>query len=262
MANKNNELLVSIITPCYNASRYISETIESALKQSYKNFEMLIIDDCSTDKSATIIKSYQKKDNRIKYIKLEKKGGASLCRNRGILEAKGKYVAFLDSDDLWNEDKLAKQVDYMQKNNIAFCYSDYNYIDSNSESLNIMRKCPKKVSYLSMLLGNSIGCLTVIYDSEKTGLIQIPKLDKRNDYALWCKILKDVRVGYKYDEILASYRKNDSSLSSGGKVKLLKYHYQMHRKVNKFNCILSSFLTITNGMTFLCNKLFREKTIK
>jgi len=264
MGIKKNKIkpLVSIVTPSYNCEKYIASTIESVLNQTYSNFEMIIVDDISTDKTTDIIKKYQKKDKRIKLIVLDKKGGASIARNRAIKEAKGKYIAFLDSDDMWYEEKLEKQITWMENNSINFSYTDYEYINENNEKLNIKRVCPKKMSYFRMLLGDSIGCLTVVYNREKTGLIQIPRIDKRNDYALWCVILKKLEKGYKYDEILAKYRKtNSGTLSSGSKFKLIKYHYQLHHEINKFNSIMSCLFTFTNIINFILNKKVREKNL-
>lgn len=251
--------LVSIITPVYNSEKTIASTIESVLNQTFKNFEMIIVDDVSNDNTIEIIKEYQKKDSRIKLIVLNKNSGASVARNMALKEAKGRYIAFLDGDDLWKVDKLEKQLKFMKDKHCAFSYTDYEYMDENSNLLGIIRKCPKKVSYLKMLLGDSIGCLTVMYDTTKVGNIQIPNIKKRNDYALWCKILKEIRIGYKFNEVLAIYRKSDKSLSSGKKISLLKYHYEMHRKVNNFNPILSLFFTFTNGVNFIINTKIRER---
>ena len=259
---KREEPLVSIVTPCYNASKYIGKTIESVLNQTYTNFEMIIVDDISTDDSYMIIKKYVDKDARIKYIKLEEKGGASISRNQALKEAKGKYVAFLDSDDLWYKEKLEKQVKFMEKNHIDFSYTDYEYIDENDNELNIKRVCPKKVTYCDMLLGDSVGCLTVMYNAEKTGIIQIPRIDKRNDYAIWCQVLKVLNVGYKLDDCLAYYRKNTDSISSGSKCKLLKYHYELHRKVNGFNPVSSGLLTMANTIKYIYIKKTKERKIK
>jgi len=261
MKKQNLLPLVSIVTPSYNSENYIADTIESVLNQTYTNFEMIIVDDISSDNTIKIVKKYQKKDKRIKLICLEEKGGASIARNRAIKEAKGKYIAFLDSDDLWKKDKLEKQIKFMEENNIDFSYTDYEYMNHKGELLNKKRVCPKKVSYLRMLLGDSIGCLTVIYNASKTGLIQIPKIDKRNDYALWCLILKQVKKGCKYDETLSIYRLNNSSLSSGKKADLLKYHYILHNKINNFNPVVSSFLVCTNVVNYFLNKKVRDKKI-
>ena len=256
------EPLVSIVTPVYNGSSTIGKTIESVLNQTYKNFEMIIVDDVSDDDTVKIIKSYQTKDKRIKLISLRKKGGASVARNKAISSAKGKYIAFLDGDDLWKKDKLDKQISFMENNNIYFSYTDYSYIDESGNDMGIYRKCPRKMSYFRMLLGDSIGCLTVIYNKEAVGNIEIPKLKKRNDYALWCVVLKKIRIGYKYDEILSLYRRNVTSLSSGRKYKLLKYHYQLHRNINEFNSIVALFFTLTNIFNYVINRYIRDKKIE
>ena len=252
--------LVSIITPVYNGEDTIVETIESVLNQTFKDFEMIVVDDISTDNTRKIVEEYTKKDKRVKYYLLPSKGGASAARNYAISKASGRYIAFLDGDDLWYPEKLEKQIKFMQDNDYHFTYTDYEYIDENSKPLNKMRKCPKKMSYHRMLFGDSVGCLTVIYDSIAVGRISIPELKKRNDYALWCIILKKVKCGYKYNEVLAKYRKvsDSNSLSSGRKIKLLKYHYRVHRNVNEFNPVTSVFYTVTNVVNYFNNKMFRE----
>ena len=247
--------MVSVIVPCYNCENYIEEAINSILNQTFSDFEILVVDDLSTDNTAHILEKLRKRDKRIKYFKLSKKGGATGARNKALREAKGKYIAFLDGDDLWEPQKLEKQIKFMEDNNIYFSYTDYEYIDEKSKRLNRMRKCPFKMSYLRMLFGDSVGCLTVIYNAEKTGLIQIPNIGKRNDYALWCVVLKKVKRGFKYPEILALYRKSSGSLSSGGKIGLLKYHYYMHRNINCFNPVIALFLTFINGINYLVNKV-------
>lgn len=253
--------LVSVITPVYNCEKTIGRTIESVINQTFNDFEMIIVDDKSSDKTAEVVEDYQKKDKRIKYYLLNKKGGASAARNTAIKKAQGRYMAFLDGDDLWYPEKLEKQIKFMQDNDYAFTYTDYEYIDRKDNKLGIYRKCPNKMSYYRMLIGDSVGCLTVVYDAKKAGKIQIPELKKRNDYALWCIVLKSLKKGYKYNEILSLYRKGDNSnnLSSGNKIKLLKYHYIVHRNINKFNPIKALYFTITNGINFIINKTFRER---
>lgn len=260
--NNLKEPLVSVITPCYNAEKYIAQTIESVLNQTYKNIELLIVDDISDDDTSKIVNKYQEIDNRVKFIKLSQKGGASGARNKALKIAKGKYVAFLDADDLWKPEKLKTQIAFMEKNDISFSYTDYEYMNESGVLLHKKRVCPKKVNYARMLIGDSIGCLTVVYNAEKVGKIKISSIKKRNDYALWCLALKKVRVGYKCNGVLSIYRKTNNSISSGSKFKLLKYHYQLHKNINKFNFILAGLLTIMNAIVFFANKIFREKTIK
>ena len=257
MCEDNNlkQPLVSIITPTFNSEKYIKETVESVLRQTYQNWELLIVDDISTDNTVKIAKEYADKDSRIKIYILDSKGGASIARNKGIRESKGKFVAFLDSDDIWKKDKLKKQVQFMIANNIAFSYHNYELIDSNSKKIKKLKRCPKHISYISQLFGCSIGCLSVMYDQEKIGLVQIKRIDKRNDDALWLFILKKCKKGYLLDENLAYYRTGNSSLSSGNKTKLLKYHYYLYRDNMNKNVISSIFFTCTNILVYFINKL-------
>lgn len=255
--------LVSVITPVYNGENTISKTIESVINQTFNDFEMIIVDDISTDNTKKIVEKYTKQDKRIKYFALRKKGGASVARNYAINKAKGRYIAFLDGDDLWYPDKLEKQVKFMQDNNYAFTYTDYDYVDADGKKMNRIRKCPKTMTYRRMLIGDAIGCLTVMYDSKETGVVRVPELKKRNDYALWCIILKKIKNGYKYNEVLSSYRKDDNgdTLSSGSKFKLLKYHYKVHHEINNFNIVKSLFYTMTNGLNYLYNRIVRDRKV-
>lgn len=251
--NNMNKPLVSIVTPCYNSENYLSETIESVITQTYSNWELIIVDDISTDDSIKVIREYCEKDSRIKYFVLEEKGGASLARNRAIREARGKYIAFLDSDDVWKEEKLEKQIKFMEENNYDFTYHNYELINEKSEKLNRLRVAPKSITYKRALIGCSIGCLTAMYNCYNVGKVQIKRLDKRNDDALWFEILKKCRNGYLLDENLALYRVGNNSISSGSKTKLLKYHFHLYRNQN-FSVVTSLFLTFTNIIIYFWNK--------
>lgn len=255
------EPLVSIITPCFNSEKYIRQTIESVLNQTYKNFEMIIVDDISEDKSVEIIKEYASKDNRIRLFESTEKIGASGARNLALREMKGKYAAFLDSDDLWAKEKLEIQVRFMEENNVDFSYTDYGYVDEKDNELDIVRKSPKKTTHFSMLIGDSLGCLTIMYNATKCGLMQIPSLKKRNDYALWCMVLKKLKTGKKCPGKLAMYRKSSNSLSAGKKSKLVKYHYKVHRIVNKFGVLRASFFTVSNIINHIINIKIRDRKI-
>lgn len=254
----NNSPLVSIITPSYNASHYIEETIQSVLNQTYQNWEMIIVDDISTDDTVNIINKYCKIDDRIHLFILDEKGGASLARNKAIRESKGQYIAFLDADDIWKQNKLERQVQFMQENNCAFSYHNYDLIDENSKSLNIRRLAPSSITLKRALIGCSIGCLSAMYDANKVGLVQIKRIDKRNDDALWFKILEKCGKGILLNESLALYRVSSNSLSSGSKVKLLKYHYNLYRTIMEFNPFKSIFYTMTNVFIYFSNKKKRE----
>ena len=231
--------LVSIITPSYSSEKFISATIESVLNQTYKNWEMIIVDDCSPDNSNEIIESYMKKDSRIKLIKLEKNSGPAVARNRAIEEAKGRYIAFLDADDLWISDKLEKQIDFMQKNDLIFTYSAYKLIDENDNYLGEFIP-PEIVSYYSILKTNPIGCLTAIYDTQKLGKICMPNVLKRQDYGLWLKILKKIKQTKGILEPLAIYRLRKNSVSSN-KFKAAQYQWKIYREVEKLNVLKSIY---------------------
>ena len=230
--------LVSIITANYNCEKFIEETIESVLAQTYKNWEMIIVDDVSTDNSVNIIKKYLKQDNRIKLIQLNKNSGAAVARNKAIEVAKGRYIAFLDSDDLWKPTKLEKQLVFMQKNNYDFTYTDYNLINEDSIKYGKTFKAKKESSYYDLLKTCSIGCLTVIYDTKNLGKITMPLILRRQDYGLWLKILKKIDKAYCLDESLAVYRTRQNSISSN-KLKASQYQWKIYREIEKLN-ILSS----------------------
>lgn len=255
------DYMVSIITPVYNGEKYIKETIESVRSQTYPNWEMIIVDDISTDHTVSILAAYAAMDLRIKYYVLDEKGGASIARNKAISVAKGEYIAFLDADDVWKEDKLHKQLEFMTKNQYDFSFHNYDLIDDDSSSLHIRRLAPDKLTYERALIGCSIGCLSVMYNAKKIGMIQIPRIDKRNDDALWFAILERCRVGYCLNESLAFYRISCNSLSSGNKLKLIRHHYHLYRVSRNFNPLKSSFYVFTNIIVYFNNKRKREVRI-
>lgn len=227
--------LVSIIMPSFNCKEFISETMLSVLSQTYKNWELIIVDDCSTDNSTDIINNFINDDQRVKLIFNEKNEGAAVSRNKAIKHASGKYIAFLDSDDLWNTDKLENQISYMSNNNLAFSYSAYETIDEESNSLNKIITPPEKLDYLGLLRENQIGCLTAIYDQEILNKHYMPLIRKRQDYGLWLAILKITPFAYRTPGILAKYRVRKNSVSSS-KIGLLKYNFQLfhtHEKISK-----------------------------
>jgi len=221
--------LVSIITPSYNSDKFISKTIESVINQTYDNWEMIIVDDCSPDNSNEIIEEYIKQDNRIKLIKLDKNSGPAVARNTAIKKAKGRYIAFLDADDLWLPDKLEKQLNFMNTNNLEFTYSAYKLIDENDNDLGVFSP-PALANYNSLLKTNFIGCLTAIYDTKKIGKMYMPNILKRQDYGLWLKILKEIKTTKGIIEPLAMYRIRKNSVSSN-KLKAAMYQWKIYRDV-------------------------------
>ena len=197
------EELVSIIMPSYNTGKFIGEAINSVIDQTYINWELIIVDDCSSDNTDKIVKNI--KDSRIVYLKNEKNMGAAVSRNRALREAKGKWIAFLDSDDLWKENKLEKQIKFMKDNNYYFTYTNYIEIDENGNQNGKKITGPKRITKTGMFNYCWPGCLTVMYNAEKIGLIQIEDIKKNNDYAIWLKVCKKVDC-YLLDESLAMYR--------------------------------------------------------
>lgn len=223
--------LVSIITPAYNAEKYISNTIESVISQTYQNWEMLVVDDCSVDRTKNIIKDYSIRDNRITIIALDENKGVAYARNIAINHARGKYIAFLDSDDLWYPDKLTIQINYMEENNYYFTFTDYEFIDINGQKLNKVINVPKKVDYKDALYSNSIPCLTVVLNKDIIKEIHMPSI-RHEDYAAWLNILKNNITAYGINKNLAMYRKLNNSLSSN-KLKSMLWTWNIYRDSQK-----------------------------
>lgn len=221
--------LVSIITPSYNSSSFIAETIESILSQTYLNWELLITDDCSTDRSVEIIERYIQRDSRIKLFRLEKNCGAGVCRNRSISEAKGRFIAFCDSDDRWRPEKLEKQLAFMREKDCALSYTSYMTCDESGKISSIVIG-KRRETYFSMRCDNRIGCLTAVYDTEKVGKVFMPELRKRQDWGLWLTILRRCEVAYGLKEPLAIYRIHSNSISRN-KGALMKYNISVYKTV-------------------------------
>lgn len=239
---------VSVIMPNYNCGKYLEETVNSVINQTYRNWELLIVDDCSTDNSVEVIKNLQSKDDRIKLFINEKNSGAAASRNRAMREASGKWIAFLDSDDLWTPDKLEKQLSFMTEGGYKFSYTAYRQIDENSEPLNVLVTGPKKLTKRKMFKYCYPGCLTVMYDSTETGVVQIPDCiaNGENDYAIWLKVVKKYDCMY-LSEILAEYRVRQSSLSHrSSKFKLIKNHYRLFKFSEERSAAGAFFCTIRN----------------
>ncbi|RTQ93161.1 glycosyltransferase family 2 protein [Lysinibacillus telephonicus] len=235
--------LVSIITPTYNASKFINETVQSVWNQTYQNFEHIIVDDCSRDNTWDILEGLEKENSRIKLLRMDKNSGAALARNKAIQLSKGKYIAFLDSDDLWEPRKLELQVQFMQNHNIAFSFTNYKMIDESGQDLYREVKCPKVINYRDLLKNTTIGCLTVMLDKDKIGKITMPNLQPE-DTALWLRILKKGHSAYCLQETLASYRLVSNSVSSN-KWKVAKRMWKVYRTSEKLN-IFSSFCYFFN----------------
>jgi len=237
---KCEEKLVSVITPAFNCGEYIGYTIESVLRQTYENWEMIIVDDDSSDNTADIINNYRINDNRIRYYKLDKNSGAAVARNKAVELANGEYLAFLDSDDIWYSNKLSKQIEFMAKNNYSFTFTSYDKIDEMGKDLNHTVNANFKRNY-NDILKNNPGNSTVIYNCTTLGKFQIVNIKKRNDYVMWLKIIKKAKYIYGLNIPLGCHRLRPESLSSN-KVSLLKYHWKVYRKIENLSYIKSAYL--------------------
>ena len=220
--------LVSIILPTFNSSKFIEQSIRSIQSQTYNNWELLITDDCSTDSTVKILKSYQKTDNRIKIFVLDKNKGAGTARNNSINKSKGRYIAFCDSDDLWFKEKLEKQINFIKLHDLSLTYSGYIEVSESGELLKT-KLSKETISYNQILRNNYIHCFTAIYDSHILGKLYMPEIRKRQDWALWINILSTIGSTRGIIEPLGLYRKRDNSISSN-KLQLLKYNWRIYRK--------------------------------
>ena len=237
--------LVSIIMPSYNTAQYIEKTIKSILDQTYTNWELIIIDDCSTDNTDDVVKNYLS-DKRIKYLKNEQNSGAAVSRNRALREAKGQWISFLDSDDLWMPEKLEKQICFMKEKGYFFSYTDYEEINAEGNMTGVFVTGPKKITRTGMYNYCWPGCLTVMYDATKVGLIQISNIKKNNDYAMWLKVCKKVDC-YLLDECLGQYRKGRVGSVSTHSIKtMIGWHYRLFHEAEKRSALVSAIFTLRN----------------
>lgn len=250
--------LVSIITPSYNCSRFIGETIESIQAQTYINWELLITDDCSSDNSREIISEYASKDPRIKLLKLDQNSGAGVARNNSIKEAKGKFIAFCDSDDRWYPEKLEKQLAFMEANDCVLSYTSYDVCDERGNICGYV-ECRKTLNKAKILQDNGIGCLSAIYNAEKIGKYFMPKIRKRQDWCLWISIIKDHKRAMGIKQPLALYRDRSGSISSN-KIEMLKYNYRVYRDVQKYNPVVSFALLMGYFMPYYFFKKIKQKS--
>lgn len=231
--------LVSIITPSYNSSKFIEECVNSVISQTYLEWEMIIVDDCSTDNSRNLITKFAKEDDRIKPIFLEENVGAAEARNIAIKKSQGKYIAFLDSDDLWKNNKLEKQLSFMNERNIAFSFTSYQPISENGMDKYSVIKVPYQIDYHSYLKNTIIGCLTVVIDRDKTGNFEMPNIRSSHDMALWLLIMKRGFSAYGLNKNLAYYRIVSTSNTSK-KWKAAKEVWDVYRKVEQLNIVYSA----------------------
>ena len=235
-----NQNLVSIITPSYNSERFISDTINSVIEQTYDNWELIIVDDASYDQTPKIIKRFLSKESRIKAIFLKENIGPSEARNQAIRIAKGRFIAFLDSDDLWLPNKLDAQINYMITNSVGFSFTSY--IQISEDGLNHLKEihAPARINYNSYLKNTIIGCLTVVLDKRIVGDFEMPKIRSSHDMALWLMILKQGFVAHGIGITLAKYRLVSTS-NTENKLKSMYDVWRVYRDFEKLNLIFSLY---------------------
>ena len=240
------EGLVSVIMPSWNTAKFIEESIQCVINQTYQNWELLIVDDCSTDNTDEVVEPFLA-DQRVKYLHNEKNSGAALTRNKAMREAQGEWIAFLDSDDLWMPEKLEKQIEFMKKGGYVLSYTEYEKIDEEDKPLNIYVSGPDVVDKRKMYRYDYIGQLTMMYSAKHFGLIQIKDIKKNNDYAIRLQLFKKPgTVAYLLKENLAKYRVRRKSISHDKLSKKLKSHYDLFNKCDEQFAPIAIWYTCKN----------------
>lgn len=239
------EKLVSIITPNYNCENYIAQTIDSVIAQTYTNWEMIIVDDCSSDKSTDIVKSYIERDKRIKLFTNQRQMGAAYSRNVALDNSYGDYIAFLDSDDLWESDKLEKQINFMEMHNCDFSFSKYDLINQNGETLGKTAKVINRLTYYRYLHHCFTGCLTVVYKKNINPNIRSFLIKNNNDYGLFLQIVRQANNARGINEVLAHYRLHSTGISRNKKKKIKPYFELMHKHLH-YPYFICCWLLFTN----------------
>ncbi|RRD02776.1 glycosyltransferase family 2 protein [Prevotella sp. OH937_COT-195] len=254
----NDYGLVSIITPTWECGKFIEDMIKSVLVQTYGNWELLVQDDCSTDDTKNIVKCYADADGRIKYDTNERKLGAAATRNKALCRARGKWVAFLDADDLWLPEKLEHQLRFMVEQKRDFSYHEYTEISEEGEETGVYVSGIDRVGRMAMLACCWPGCLTVMYDMEKIGIIQIKNVSRNNDTAIWLKVVRKSPC-YMLRENLACYRRRRASITPTSIIKRIWSHYPLFRISEGMNPLFSSFWTLVNVFGNSFKKMFYVK---
>lgn len=251
--------LVSIVMPSYNCGKYVEQTIRSVQEQTYQSWEIIFVDDCSTDDSVARVMAMKEKDDRISIYHNFKNIGAAASRNIALRHAKGRWIAFLDSDDLWEPTKLERQIRFMEENDYKFSYTYYEEMDADGKDTGVMVLGPPKITKAGMFAFCWPGCLTVMYDASAIGLIQIEDIKKNNDYAMWLKVCQKADC-YLLPESLAKYRRGRSgSVSSHSISTMIKWHYKLFRDAEKMDVIPSLWHT---GINLVCGFYKKKKYVK
>lgn len=245
-------MLVSVIMPTYNCGRFIEESVKSVIAQTLTDWELQIVDDCSTDDTYQVLKPYLDQYPNIHYHCLERNGGPAVARTEAMRRATGKYVAFLDSDDLWTPDKLEKQINFMEHTGEVFSCTAYRLMEEDGKLMNMKRVPPKITDYDQILRrANPLGNSTVVYNQQALGAYEVPPIKKRNDFALWLRILKDAPHCAGMEDVMALYRVRQNSVSSN-KWKLIRFQWQLYRNVEGLSLIRSCWAMVCWVIAKVC----------
>lgn len=235
-------MLVSVIMPTYNCGKYIEQSIQSVISQTVSDWEIQLVDDCSTDQTTEVLKPYLEQYPRIHYYQLSHNCGPAMARTEALRRASGKYIAFLDSDDLWISDKLEKQIAFMERTGAKFSCTAYKQMDADGNNLRTVMVPPLKTNYHKCIrLSNPIGNLTVMYNQEVLGKFEVPSIKKRNDFALWLQILKKTDFCYGMEDILGIYRLGRTDSVSHNKLAQAKYHWQLYHEIEGHSTVRSIY---------------------
>ena len=257
-----NKKLVSIIMPSYNCGQYIEASIRSVQAQTYQEWELLVVDDCTSDGSLEKVMTMQREDSRIRLLRQEQRCGAATARNWALREARGRWIAFLDSDDQWEPTKLERQIAFMEAHGYAFSYTAYQEMDEYLQPTGKLVTGPQYITRIGMYAFCWPGCLTVMYDATKIGLVQIKPIHKNNDYALWLKVIRKANC-YLLDECLARYlRGRSGSITTHGYGALIKWHYFLFRHAEEMSVPVSFLLTCGNLLFGVLKKLLYVRKVK
>ena len=251
--------LVSIIMPSYNCGSFVEDTIKSVQAQTYSNWELIFIDDCSNDDTIDKVSNLKEADSRIQLYQNPNNLGAAVSRNKALCKAKGRWIAFLDSDDLWEPNKLEKQIKFMEENDYSFSYHEYVEIDEQGKELGVYVSGKKHVGTYDMYACCWPGCLSVMYDSSKVGLIQINDIKKNNDTAMWLKVIRKTDC-FLLPECLGKYRRRANSITPKPLWKRIWAHYPLFRVAEEMNPFLAAFWVIMNVIGNAYKKIRYVKT--
>lgn len=254
----NMQDMVTIVTPSWNSEKYIENTIKSVQAQTYKNWEMIIVDDCSTDRTVEIVKGISEKDSRVKVLVQDKNGGAAKARTRAMLAGEGRYVAYLDADDIWKPKKLEKQIAFMKEKDCGFSCTTYEVIDDEGNPKNKIIHMLPKVDYRGFLTNNLLQTVGIMVDTAKVDkkFLVMPDIRRRQDAATWLQVLKAGFDCYGIDEVLAEYRRAEGSLSSN-KIKAVKGMWILYRDVEHLSLLFSCYCFVRYAFLAVWKRVYR-----